>query len=182
VLFVSLVCHIFFHSLFCVVNIGPRRSRRMQGLPPEDPEEYAPFLPNSPKGPSPEGTVNNEAPSEIVIYIALVESTLPVNLLLSVIQDPFLLGINSLGDIVVEDYTRIPNGPYTESSVDDPPFQSESFITMVHTARIFNPSSVPIHSFWKTSSEHNIFDKLGMSPNQPMSSHTNVTLLLIQYH
>jgi hypothetical protein len=59
--------------------------------------------------------------------------------------------------------------------VDDPPFQSESFRTLVHTARIFNPSSVPVRSFWRTSSGNNIFDKLGISPNQPMSSHTHVT-------
>jgi hypothetical protein len=59
--------------------------------------------------------------------------------------------------------------------VDDPPFQSESFRTLVHTFGIFNPRSVLIHSFWRTSSGHDIFDKLGMSPNQPMSSHTPIT-------
>jgi hypothetical protein len=59
--------------------------------------------------------------------------------------------------------------------VDDPPFQSESFRTLVHTSGIFNPSPVPVRSFWRTSSGHDIFDKLGMSPNQPMSSHTPVT-------
>jgi hypothetical protein len=53
----------------------------------------------------------------------------------------FFSGINSSGDVVVEDYTRIPTGPHTESGVDDPPFQSESFRTLVHTAGIFNPSS-----------------------------------------
>ena len=40
---------------------------------------------------------------------------------------------------------------------------------------LFNPSSVPVRSFWRTSSGHNIFDKLGMRPNQPMSSHTLIT-------
>jgi hypothetical protein len=33
----------------------------------------------------------------------------------------------------------------------------------------------PVHSLWRTSSGHDIFDKLGMSPNQPMESHTPVT-------
>jgi hypothetical protein len=147
----------------------------MQGLPPEESEEYAPFLPNSPEGASPEGVVNNDVFSEIGSSTPLEESTLPVNLLLSVIQDPLLLQINSLGDIVVEDYTRIPNIPYTKSGVDDPPFQSELFRTLVHTAGIFNHSSVLVHYFWRTSSGHDIFDKLGMSPNQPMSSHTPTT-------
>jgi hypothetical protein len=59
--------------------------------------------------------------------------------------------------------------------VDDPPFHSESFRTLVHTSGIFNPSSVPVRSFWRTSSGHDIFDKLGMSPNQPTSSHIPVT-------
>jgi hypothetical protein len=76
------------------------------------------------------------------------------------------------GDIVAEDYTRIPTGPYTESGVDDPPFQSESFRTLAHVARIFIPSLILICSFWRTSSGHDIFYKLGMSPNKPMSSHT----------
>jgi hypothetical protein len=53
-----------FRSLFGAANIGPRRSRRMQGIPPEDPEGYLPLLPNSPEG-SPEGAVNNEVASEI---------------------------------------------------------------------------------------------------------------------
>jgi hypothetical protein len=81
----------FFHSLFGAANIGPRRSRRMQGLPPEEPEEYTPLLPNSPEGPSPEGAVNNDVSSEIGSSTPLVESTLPVNPLLSVIQDPLFL-------------------------------------------------------------------------------------------
>jgi hypothetical protein len=59
--------------------------------------------------------------------------------------------------------------------VDDPPFQSESFRILVHIVGIFNPSSVLVPSFQRTSSRHNIFDKLGMSPNQPMSSHTPIT-------
>jgi hypothetical protein len=94
----------------------------MQGLPPKEPKEYTHLLPNSPKGPSPEGEVNNNASSEIGSSTPLVESTLPINPLLSVIQDPLLLRINLSRDVVVEDYTRIPNGPYKESGVDDQPF------------------------------------------------------------
>jgi hypothetical protein len=164
-----------FDYLFGVANIGPRRSCRMQGLPSEEPEEYAPFLHNPPWGASLKRAINNNVSSEIGSSTPLVKSTLPINLLLKVLQDPILLRINSLGDVVVEDYTRIPIGPYAESDVDDPPFQSESFRTLVHTAGIFNPSSVPFHSFWRTPSRHDIFDRLGMSPNQLMSSHTHVT-------
>jgi hypothetical protein len=54
----------FFRSLFGSANIGLHRSRRMQGLPPEDPEGYLPLLPNSPEG-SPEGAVNNEVASQV---------------------------------------------------------------------------------------------------------------------
>jgi hypothetical protein len=74
-----------------VANIDPHRSRRMQGFPPEELEEYIPLLPNSPEGPSPEGAVNNDVSSEIMSSTPLVESSLPVNPLLNVIQDPILL-------------------------------------------------------------------------------------------
>jgi hypothetical protein len=110
-----------FHSLFGVANIGPRHSRRMQGLPLEDPEEYTPLLLNSPKG-SPEGAVNNDVAYEIGSSTPLEESILPVNTLLSVVQDPLFLQSNSSGDVVVEYYTRIPIGPHIESSIDDPLF------------------------------------------------------------
>jgi hypothetical protein len=93
----------------------------MQGLPSKDLEEYNPLLPNSPEG-YPEGAVNNDVGSEIGSYTPLEESILHVNLLLSVVQDPLLLWINSSGDVVAEDYTRIPIGPHTESGVDDPLF------------------------------------------------------------
>jgi hypothetical protein len=53
-----------FRSLFGSANIDLRRSRRMQGLPPEDLKGYLPLLPNSPEG-SPEGEVNNEVASEV---------------------------------------------------------------------------------------------------------------------
>jgi hypothetical protein len=111
---------------------------------------------------SPEGAVNNEVASEIgssnslegfKIRNSLEAFRLPENPLLSVVQDPQLLQINSSGDIVVEEYIEVPTGPNTESGVDDPLFQSESFITPVHTAGIFNPSSVPVHSVWGTSSD-----------------------------
>jgi hypothetical protein len=92
-----------FLSLFGVANIGPHRSRRMQGIPPEDPENYIPLLPNSPEG-SPEGVVNNDVASKIGISTPLEESILPVNPLLSVAQDPHLLQKNSSRDIVVDEY------------------------------------------------------------------------------
>jgi hypothetical protein len=139
------------------------------------------LFPNSPEA-FPEGVVNNNVASEIGSYTPLEESILHVNPLLSVVRDPLLLWINSSGDVVAEYYTRIPTGPHTESDVDDPPFQSELFRTPVHTAGTFSPSSSgPVHSLWRTSSTHDIFEKLGMShlcqrtSNQPLTSHILVT-------
>ena len=65
----------------------------MQGLPLEDPKEYTPFLPNSPEG-SLEVVVNNDIASEIGSYTQLEELILPINLLLSVVQDPHFPRIN----------------------------------------------------------------------------------------
>jgi hypothetical protein len=142
----------------------------------EDLEDYVPFLPNSPEG-SPEGSANNEVASEIRSSTPLEESILPVNPLLNLREDPIFLWLNSLGEIVTEDHTKIPTRPHADSGVDNPLFQSESFRTMVHTAENFNPSSPgPSRTLWKTSSGQDISDKIGMSHlhlrtcNQPMAS------------
>jgi hypothetical protein len=79
-----------FIYLFGAANIIPRRSHRMQGLPPEDPEEYTPFLPNSQEG-SPEGVVNSDVASEIGSSTPFEESILPVNPLLIAVQYPLFL-------------------------------------------------------------------------------------------
>jgi hypothetical protein len=79
-----------FHSLFGAANVDPHRSCRMQGLPPEDLEDYAPLLPNSPEGSS-EGEFNNDVASNIGSSTPLEELILPVNPLLSVVQDPHFL-------------------------------------------------------------------------------------------
>jgi hypothetical protein len=147
----------------------------MQGFPMEEPEEYAPFLPNSPEGPSPEGAVNNDASYVIRISIPFVEPSPPVNPLLNVTQDPVFLRINSFRDIGVEDYPRINLGPFVEFGMDEPSFRSESFITPIQNSRIFNPSSIPFCSLWRTPLGRDIFDKLGMSPNQPTSPQVLVT-------
>jgi hypothetical protein len=62
----------------------------MQGLPSKELEEYTPLHLKSPKG-SPEGAINNDATSKIGSYTPLEESTLLINPLLRVIQDPLLL-------------------------------------------------------------------------------------------
>ena len=132
----------------------------MQGLPLDEPKEYAPLLSNSLEGPSPEGAVNNDASYEIESSTPLVEPSLPVNMLLNTPHDHVLLRINSSGDVVVEYYPRIPSGHFVESDVDEPPFPSEAFRTPIQTSRIFNPNSIPVLSLWRTPSGHDIFDKL----------------------
>jgi len=79
-----------FHSLFGASNIKPHFSRRIQGLPLEDPEDYVPFLPNSLEG-SLEGAINNKVASEIGSSTPLEESMLPINLLLNLKEDPIFL-------------------------------------------------------------------------------------------
>jgi hypothetical protein len=54
----------FFRYLLGSTNIGLLHSRRMQGIPLEDPKGYLPLLPNSPEG-SPERAVNNEVASKV---------------------------------------------------------------------------------------------------------------------
>jgi hypothetical protein len=112
----------------------------MQGIPSEYLEDYAPLLPNSLEG-SPEGEVNNDIASKFGSSTPLEESILLVNPLLSVAHDSHFLWINSSRDIIVDEYIELPTRPHAESSVDDLFFQSESFITLVHTAKNFDPST-----------------------------------------
>jgi hypothetical protein len=71
----------------------------MQGLPPENPEDYVPLIPHSSEGSS-VGAVNNEITSEIgsmnslesfIIHNFLEAFRLSENPLLSAAQDPQLL-------------------------------------------------------------------------------------------
>jgi hypothetical protein len=140
-----------------------------------------PLLPNSPEG-SPKGAINNDIASEIGSSTPLEEPILPVNPLLSVVQDPHLLRINSSRDIVIEEYIEMPIGPHEKSGVDAPFFQSEPFRTLVHVVGNFDPRTPgPSRTLWRTSSGQNIFYKLEMShlrsrtPNQPMASQTPMT-------
>jgi hypothetical protein len=72
--------------------------------------------------------------------------------------------MNSSGELVVGENIEVPTRPNVDSRVDDPFFQSESFRTLVHSAKNFNPSS-----------GHDIFDTLEMSSNQPMESQMHET-------
>jgi hypothetical protein len=76
--------------------------------------------------------------------------------------------MNSLVEIVVVENIELPTGPTTGYGVDNPLFHSESFRTLTHTARIFNPSS-------SHSSGHDIFGALGTSSNQTMASQMSDT-------
>jgi hypothetical protein len=144
----------------------------MQGLSLEDSEGYLPLLPNSPEGSS-EGDVNNEVASQVGSSHSLVgfrffsdsldSFKLPPNPLLNIRQDACLLQMNSSRELVIVNNTRVPTGPNAESGVDDPLFQSESFRTPAHTARIFNPSSSPMIV-------RDLYGNLGSSPDQPMAS------------
>jgi hypothetical protein len=151
----------------------------MQGIPSKYLKEYFPLLPNSTEA-SPQGAVNNDVAFEIGSSTPLEELRLPVNPLLSVEQDPLLLQINSSGDLVVDDYIEVHTRPNAKSSVVDPHFQSESFRTLVHTAGIFNPSSVPVRPFWRTSLGHTIFDKLTFLASQTYVAYA--TYIIPLYH
>jgi hypothetical protein len=155
----------------------------MQGIPPEDPEGYLPFHPNSPEG-SLEREVNNEVASKvgsshslegfIIVLDSLEEFRLPPNPLMSIRKDTHFLWMNSLEEIVVVDNIEAPTGPNARSGVDDTIFQSESFRTPNHTPGVFNPSSTP-------SSVRDIFGALGKSSNQPMASQmpkTSITYMV----
>jgi hypothetical protein len=151
----------------------------MQGIHLKYLKEYVPLFPNSTEG-SPEGALNNDVAYEIGSSTPLEDLRLPVNTLLSVEQDPLLLQINSSRDLVVDEYIEVLTGPNVEFSVVDPHLQSESFRTLVHTAGIFNPSSVPVRPFWRTSSGHNIFDKMAFLASQTSVSYS--TYIIPLYH
>jgi hypothetical protein len=91
----------------------------MQGLPPED---YQPLPPHSPEGPSPERVVDEENYSEtgsvatpllphsegsIVVYQEGFNP--PTNPPFTNPLDPLLVRVNSSGEIIPEDYPRLPS-------------------------------------------------------------------------
>jgi hypothetical protein len=76
--------------------------------------------------------------------------------------------MNSSGELVVDENIEVPTRPNVESGLDDPLFQSESFRTSVCNTRVLR----------KTSSGHDIFDKLSfLASKTPMTS-TSYTIPL----
>jgi hypothetical protein len=71
--------------------------------------------------------------------------------------------MNSLGEIIVVDNTKVPTRPNAGSGVEDPLFQSDSFRTLTHTVGTSNPGSIPLTLC-------DLYGNLGVSPDQPMTS------------
>jgi hypothetical protein len=70
--------------------------------------------------------------------------------------------MKSPGEIVVVENTKVPTRPNARFGVEDLLFHSESFRTLTHTIRTYNPSFVPLIVC-------NIYGNLGASPDQPMA-------------
>jgi hypothetical protein len=79
--------------------------------------------------------------------------------------------MNSSGELVVNENIEVPTGLNTEFGVDDPLFQSESFRTPVRNTGVF----------WKTSSGHDIFDKIEFLASQTLMTFTTYTIPLDQF-
>jgi hypothetical protein len=71
--------------------------------------------------------------------------------------------MNSSGEIVVVENTRVPTGPNDRSGVEDLLFHSESFRTLAHAVGTSNPSYVPLTVL-------DLYGNLGASLDQPMAS------------
>jgi hypothetical protein len=97
----------FFRKIFGSANIDPpRRSRRMQGLPPEDPEVSQPLLPNPPEDSPQQSEIQDHIPSQAERTDSL-ESFRIVSDSLDAFRLPpgyerRILRLNSSGELVVD--------------------------------------------------------------------------------
>jgi hypothetical protein len=157
-----------------MVDDGLHRSHRMQGFPPE---YYQPIPPHSPEDTSRGDIVDEENYSDTgSVATPLIEHSEgvitsvqegfihPTNPPLTNPLGPLLVRVNSLGEIVTEDYPRLPSRPFEEENMESgQPNQSEGFTTPVQTSGISDPSRTLVHPLWRTPSGHDIFDRLGIS-------------------
>jgi len=153
---------------------GPLHSHRMQVLPLQ---YYQPIPPHSPEDTS-HGDIVDEgiyfdtrsatSPliecSEGIITIVHEGFFPPANPPLTDPLGPLLVQVNSLGEIVTEDYPRLPSRNFEEENMESvKPDQSEGFTTPIQTSRISYPNRTLFLPLWKTPLGRDIFDKLGIS-------------------
>jgi hypothetical protein len=132
----------FFSKIFGSANIDPpRRSRRMQGLPLEDPEVSQPLLPNPPEDSPQQSDIQDHIPSQ-----AERTDTLESFRIVSDSLDAFrlppgyerrILRLNSSGELVV-DTSGIPTGITVGLENEDPFWTTD--ISRTPTSRRNPPS------------------------------------------
>ena len=73
----------------------------------------------------------------------------PVNPPLTDPLGPTLVRVNSLGEIVTEDYPRLLSRPFEEENMESgQPDQSEGFTTPIQTSRISDPRRTLVFPLW----------------------------------
>jgi hypothetical protein len=131
----------------------------MQGLPPKD---YQPIPPHSPEDTSrgdivDEGNYydNRSVSTPFIecskgVITSAHEGFVPLaNPPLTNTFVPLLVSINSLGEIVIEDYLRLSSRPFEEENMEArQPGLSEGFTTPVQTSGILYPSRTLVHPLW----------------------------------
>jgi hypothetical protein len=133
-----------FRRLFSSANIDPpRRSRRLQGLPPENMEGD---IPRSTEQSPQQGEVQNITISREDTFVTTADPTSVAPL------EPLLLRLDSLGNVIDEEVPRLPERPFTEAYMGSTqPIFGEEY-------RTENTNPTPARSIWRTPSGRSLYE------------------------
>jgi hypothetical protein len=113
---------------------------------------------------------------EGAIVVVHKHPTPPTNLALTNRLDPLLLRVDSSGNIIVEDYPRLPSRPYEEHDMEpEQPNPNEEYTTPFHSTEMVDPHQTHVCPISRTPSGRDLYEKINL--NRPLFNppHTFVT-------
>jgi hypothetical protein len=131
----------FFRRFFSANIDPPRRSRRVQGLPPENMEDTTPLPPHSTEGSPQQSEVHNIITSQEEVPTSLEDFRI-VSESLEAFRIPagyerHFLQLNSAGELVVINPSDIPTGSHSNPPVRDPLWTADIVRSPPRTCTIF---------------------------------------------
>jgi hypothetical protein len=104
--------------------------------------------------------------------LVMVENPTPLTTSMSVTPlEPLLLRLESLGNIIDEEISQLPERDFTETYMGSTePIFGDEYMTPIHPTTTVDTNPTPAHSIWRNSSGHDLYEHF-KSIRQPFPPH-----------